>query len=40
MHYLSLFKYPFECFIINEYGGEKSKRKCLKAIEGVFLSMC
>ncbi|KAH9742823.1 abc transporter g family member 10 [Citrus sinensis] len=34
MHYLSLFKYPFECFIINEYGGEKSKRKCLKAIEG------
>ncbi|KAH9791290.1 abc transporter g family member 10 [Citrus sinensis] len=34
MHYLSLFKYPFEYFIINEYGGEKSKRKCLKAIEG------
>ncbi|TQD85559.1 hypothetical protein C1H46_028871 [Malus baccata] len=22
MHYLSLFKYPFECFMINEYGGE------------------
>ncbi|GMJ05297.1 ATP-binding cassette G10 [Hibiscus trionum] len=23
MHYLSLFKYPFECFMINEYGGNK-----------------
>ncbi|MCD9561517.1 hypothetical protein HAX54_020679 [Datura stramonium] len=22
VHYLSLFKYPFECFLINEYGGE------------------
>ncbi|XP_034907602.1 ABC transporter G family member 10 [Populus alba] len=34
MHYLSLFKYPFECFMINEYGGEEGKRKCLKSIEG------
>ncbi|XP_044465584.1 ABC transporter G family member 10-like [Mangifera indica] len=34
MHYLSLFKYPFECFVINEYGGEKGKRRCLKALEG------
>ncbi|CAK7323651.1 unnamed protein product [Dovyalis caffra] len=34
MHYLSLFKYPFECFMINEYGGEKGKRKCLETIEG------
>ncbi|KAJ6763983.1 ABC TRANSPORTER G FAMILY MEMBER 10 [Salix purpurea] len=34
MHYLSLFKYPFECFMINEYGGEQGKRKCLKNIEG------
>jgi ABC-type multidrug transport system ATPase subunit len=34
MHYLSLFKYPFECFMINEYGGEEGKRKCLKNIEG------
>ncbi|KAF4354338.1 hypothetical protein F8388_023000 [Cannabis sativa] len=29
MHYLSLFKYPFECFIINEYGGEKGRQRCL-----------
>lgn len=26
MHYLSLFKYPFECFLINEFGGEKASR--------------
>ena len=29
MHYLSLFKYPFECFMINEYGGEKGKKRCV-----------
>uniref|UniRef100_A0A6N2NLA7 ABC transporter domain-containing protein n=1 Tax=Salix viminalis TaxID=40686 RepID=A0A6N2NLA7_SALVM len=29
MHYLSLFKYPFECFLINEYGGEQGYRRCL-----------
>ncbi|CBI21966.3 unnamed protein product, partial [Vitis vinifera] len=29
MHYLSLFKYPFECFMINEYGGKKGK--CLES---------
>ncbi|KAK3036493.1 hypothetical protein RJ639_030507 [Escallonia herrerae] len=34
MHYLSLFKYPFECFMINEFGGEKGKRRCLETIEG------
>lgn len=34
MHYLSLFKYPFECFMINEYGGERGRRKCLEAMEG------
>ncbi|WCJ30942.1 ABC-2 type transporter family protein [Euphorbia peplus] len=34
VHYLSLFKYPFECFIINEYGGEKGKGKCLQSLEG------
>ncbi|GAV60150.1 ABC_tran domain-containing protein/ABC2_membrane domain-containing protein [Cephalotus follicularis] len=33
-HYLSLFKYPFECFMINEYGGEKGKSKCVMAVEG------
>ncbi|XP_021719219.1 ABC transporter G family member 10-like [Chenopodium quinoa] len=30
MHYLSLFKYPFECFLINEYGGERGKTRCLQ----------
>ncbi|EEF38109.1 ATP-binding cassette transporter, putative [Ricinus communis] len=30
MHYLSLFKYPFECFLINEYGGEQGSRRCLE----------
>ncbi|KDP31788.1 hypothetical protein JCGZ_12249 [Jatropha curcas] len=34
MHYLSLFKYPFECFIINEYGAGKGKRRCLQITEG------
>ncbi|XP_021274218.1 ABC transporter G family member 10-like [Herrania umbratica] len=34
MHYLSLFKYPFECFMINEYGGEKGQKRCLKIVEG------
>lgn len=35
MHYLSLFKYPFECFLINEYGGDGKKRRCLIKEEGV-----
>ncbi|KAK6919178.1 ABC transporter-like, ATP-binding domain [Dillenia turbinata] len=34
MHYLSLFKYPLECFLINEYGGEKGKIRCLASVEG------
>ncbi|CAK9133255.1 unnamed protein product [Ilex paraguariensis] len=34
MHYLSLFKYPFECFMINEFGGEKGKWRCLESFEG------
>ncbi|KAL3503137.1 hypothetical protein ACH5RR_037586 [Cinchona calisaya] len=33
MHYLSLFKYPFECFMINEYGG-KGGRRCLQGERG------
>ncbi|CAN4104225.1 unnamed protein product [Withania somnifera] len=33
MHYLSLFKYPFECFLINEYGGKGGKR-CLENERG------
>lgn len=34
MHYLSLFKYPFECFIINEYGGKKGSHRCLASLGG------
>ncbi|KAK4771195.1 hypothetical protein SAY87_031727 [Trapa incisa] len=30
MHYGSLFKYPFECFLINEYGGVQGRRRCLE----------
>lgn len=30
MHYLSLFKYPFECFLINEYGGVQGRSRCLQ----------
>ncbi|KAL6202159.1 hypothetical protein ACLB2K_025869 [Fragaria x ananassa] len=33
MHYSSLFKYPFECFMINEYGGEQGRR-CIHIIDG------
>ncbi|OMO90403.1 ABC transporter-like protein [Corchorus capsularis] len=34
MHYLSLFKYPFECFMINEHGGGNGQKRCLKVVEG------
>ncbi|KAF5744062.1 White-brown-complex ABC transporter family [Tripterygium wilfordii] len=37
IHYLSLFKYPFECFLINEYGGETGKGRCLEFVEGECL---
>lgn len=30
MHYLSLFKYPFEAFMINEYGGGRGRKACLR----------
>ncbi|KAL1537713.1 ABC transporter G family member 10 [Salvia divinorum] len=30
MHYLSMFKYPFECLVINEYGG----RGCVERVVG------
>ncbi|KAK6230703.1 hypothetical protein QUC31_002221 [Theobroma cacao] len=30
MHYLSLFKYPFECFLINEFGGKQGQRRCIE----------
>ncbi|XP_010924121.1 ABC transporter G family member 10-like [Elaeis guineensis] len=29
MHYLSLFKYPFEAFVVNEYGGQRGRQACL-----------
>ncbi|XP_050218950.1 ABC transporter G family member 10 [Mercurialis annua] len=40
MHYLSFFKYPFECFLINEYGGDHGTRKCLEFDEkgGCYLN--
>ncbi|KAJ9182971.1 hypothetical protein P3X46_006897 [Hevea brasiliensis] len=34
MHYLSLFKYPFECFLINEYGGKQGSRRCIEIDKG------
>ncbi|KAM5578295.1 ABC transporter G family member 10-like [Rosa sericea] len=34
MHYLSLFKYPLECFMINEYGGQQGRKRCLQRVEG------
>ncbi|KAL2466646.1 ABC transporter G family member 10 [Abeliophyllum distichum] len=37
MEYLSLFKYPFECFMINEFGGEQGKLRCLESTQGVCL---
>ncbi|KAF7141492.1 hypothetical protein RHSIM_Rhsim06G0132900 [Rhododendron simsii] len=37
VYYLSLFRYPFECFIINEYGGERGKGRCLESVEGECL---
>lgn len=38
MHYLSLFKYPFECFMMNEYGGKQGKTRCLtKDVSGCIL---
>ncbi|KAI3856455.1 hypothetical protein MKW98_008907 [Papaver atlanticum] len=37
MHYLSLFKYPFECFMINEYGGDKGRQRCLQSVGDVCI---
>ncbi|OWM81461.1 ABC transporter G family member 10 [Punica granatum] len=34
MHYLSLFKYPFECFLVNEYGGLQGRSRCLEFGDG------
>ncbi|MQL96176.1 hypothetical protein Taro_028855 [Colocasia esculenta] len=37
VHYLSLFKYPFEAFLINEYGTGKGRGRCLRAAGEVCL---
>ncbi|KAK7244196.1 hypothetical protein RIF29_39014 [Crotalaria pallida] len=34
MHYLSLFKYPFECLMLNEYGGKQGKTRCIEISNG------
>uniref|UniRef100_A0A7N0T2C7 ABC transporter domain-containing protein n=1 Tax=Kalanchoe fedtschenkoi TaxID=63787 RepID=A0A7N0T2C7_KALFE len=34
MHYLSLFKYPFECFMINEFGGKSGWKICVQSVGG------
>ncbi|KAL5222171.1 hypothetical protein ABZP36_026884 [Zizania latifolia] len=36
MHYISLFKYPFEAFVVNEYGGARGGRECLAEAAGGF----
>ncbi|XP_047951688.1 ABC transporter G family member 10-like [Salvia hispanica] len=37
MQYLSVFKYPYESFVINEFGGEEGRAKCMERIEGECL---
>ena len=37
LHYLSLFKYPFEAMLVSEYGGERGGRVCLQREDGVCL---
>uniref|UniRef100_A0A0E0MZ96 ABC transporter domain-containing protein n=1 Tax=Oryza rufipogon TaxID=4529 RepID=A0A0E0MZ96_ORYRU len=34
MHYASLFKYPFEAFLVNEYGGARGGAECLAEVGG------
>lgn len=34
MHYLSLFKYPYECFMINQYGGNQGRKNCIQSQGG------
>ncbi|XP_020398985.1 ABC transporter G family member 10 isoform X2 [Zea mays] len=34
MHYASLFKYPFEALVVNEYGGARGARECLASAGG------
>ncbi|KAJ1284317.1 hypothetical protein BS78_03G194900 [Paspalum vaginatum] len=35
MHYASLFKYPFEALVVNEYGGARGARECLASAGGL-----
>ncbi|XP_027170114.1 ABC transporter G family member 10-like [Coffea eugenioides] len=37
MHYLSLFKYPFESFLINQFGGDEGRRKCVASVGRVCI---
>lgn len=37
MHYMSLFKYPFEAFMINEYGGDRNRWRCVEVDNGVCM---
>ncbi|CAM0881710.1 unnamed protein product [Alopecurus aequalis] len=34
MHYISLFKYPFEALVVNEYGGARGGQECLAEAPG------
>ncbi|KAM0858725.1 hypothetical protein ACQ4PT_047649 [Festuca glaucescens] len=34
MHYISLFKYPFEALVVNEYGGARGGRECIAEAPG------
>ncbi|KAL7590235.1 hypothetical protein Lser_V15G40669 [Lactuca serriola] len=34
MHHLSLFRYPFECFLLNEFGGSQGRWRCLERLDG------
>lgn len=34
MHYVSLFKYPFEALVVNEYGGARGAQECLAQAPG------
>lgn len=33
MHYLSLFRYPFECFLLNEFGELNGRWRCVERFE-------
>ncbi|CAO2165540.1 unnamed protein product [Urochloa humidicola] len=40
MHYASLFKYPFEALVVNEYGGARGARECLATAGGGAGGIC